>query len=329
MVKFRIFGSYLKRVYGNYTMLKVYFNTVKPVIYLLFLLVFTVGCKKTEEKVYTDNEANIPHKVSTIKVENYVNRCFIDLLGRTPLETELEAEVDTLKAKNLSKEARVDLVSRLQTDTTFRIGDSSYRIAYYQRMYDLVKARMCEGAADGEFLRYVGNASFSLKQARLLGDSVGVFRAMDIINRNQKVVDCRLDYRKGEITINEMFARMMDNNVYDVINMNTFNFVNASFDDLLYRFPSKAEFDIAYDIIQNNELGVLFGGAASNKREYCILLTESNDFYEGLIKWAYISLLARDPSPQEVHNHYEKIRSTGDFQQLQLDIVITDEYANF
>lgn len=298
-------------------------------IYLFLLLPFSACKKSSEERVVPNNEAIIPHKVSTIKIENFINRSYIDLLGRTALEEELATWADSLKAGNLSKQSRIDFISTLQTDSTYREGDSSYRHAFYQRIYDLAKARLCEGAADGEFTRYVGLAEFAILQARLNGDSIAVFRLLDQIKRNQAVVDSRIAYRKGEITINEMFARLLDNNVYDVINMNSFNFVNASFDDLLYRFPSKAEFDIAYGIIQNNELGVLFNGAASNKSEYCELITQSNDFYEGLIKWAYIILLARDPSPQEVANFYTDLRSTGDFPHLLMKIMITDEYANF
>ena len=308
-------------------MLKLKVNHLPLICLLLLLTVF--GCKKTEERTVPDNEAVIPHKVSTIKIENYVNRCFIDLLGRTALESELDEEVELLKENNLSKEARLAFVTKLQTDTTFREGDSSYMHAYFQRIYDLAKSRLCEGAADGEFLRYVGLANFGILQARLYGDSITVFRLLDQIRRNQSVVDSRIEYRKGEIEINEMFTRLLDNNVYDVINMNTFNFVNASFDDLLYRFPSQSEFNIAYKIIQNNELGVLFGGAASNKRQYCELVANSDDFYEGLIKWAYILFLAREPSPQEVANYYPELRETGNYHELVRNIVIKDEYGNF
>ena len=137
------------------------------------------------------------------------------------------------------------------------------------------------------------------------------------------------DYRNKEITINEVFARMLDNSVYDEINMNTFNFVNASFDDLFYRFPIQNEFDIAYSIIERNEVGPLFGGFASTKGEYCKLLTESDEFYEGLIRWTYLTLLNRDPTTAEVSSHFQSLQASQDFGQLQKEIIITDEYADF
>lgn len=296
----------------------------------MLLLAITIGsCKKTEEQEFTGNEANVPHRVSTIRVENYVNRLFIDLIGRSPLPDELQWGVDMLRSDKLSESVRIQLVTFLQGDTTFREGDISYKDKYYQRIYDIVKSRMCEGAGDEEFTRYIGLAEQGIRIGRLEGDSIAVFKGLEQQRRNREVVESRTQYMLGEITLNEMFARMLNNNVYDVINMNTFNFVNASFDDLFYRFPTQAEFDVAYGIIERNEVGNLFGGFASNKREYCDLLCHSAEFYEGIIHWTYLSLMGREASTQEVHNLYSDFASSSDFQQLQLKIMITDEYADF
>lgn len=300
-------------------------------IYALFIAVIGLWSCSTERvsEDIPNNNANPPHRVSTIKVENYVNRLFIDFLGRTPTPDELSAETDTLLAANLSEEARISLVNKLQFDSTFRDGDSSYQIKYYQRFYDLTKAKMIEGAADGEFNLPINLARNQVSLGRLTGDSAMVYQGLLRMARNQGVLDARVQYRKGTITINEVFARMLDNSVYDIINMNTFNFVNASFDDLFGRYPTENEFDAAYDIIEKNEVRSLMGGYAGNKRDYCVLMTESDEFYEGLIYWAYQSLMGRDPNTTEVHTHFQELKDSRDFQELQEKIVITDEYANF
>ena len=287
------------------------------------------SCKEREEQFISDNEALVPHRISTIRVENYVNRVFIDLIGRSPIPEELQAGVDLLRSDDLSFDVRSQLVRNLQEDTTFREGDISYKDKYYQRIYDIIKSRMVEGAADVEFSRYVGLANNAIFRGRLVGDSIQVFAGLLQKQRNQRVIDSRTQFMNGEIDINEVFARMLDNNVYDVINMNTFNFVNASFDDLFYRFPTQKEFDIAYRIIQNNEVGALFGGFASNKREYSLLLCNSAEFYEGLINWAYLSLMGREPTTQEMFNQYDDLRQSGNFPDLQHAIMVTDEYADF
>jgi hypothetical protein len=217
----------------------------------------------------------------------------------------------------------------LQTDTLFVEGDSCYRKAYYQRLYDLSKARFLEGAGDEEFYQQIGIAQFAILSSRLNGDSIGVFASMVTINRCANVLKSNRLYRFGKIGFNQMCAAMLDNPVYDVINMNTLNFVNASFDDLFFRFPTRDELDIAYDIIETGKGGSLFGAFADNKPSYCSMLTQSREFYEGMIKWAYLTLVGREPSTQETFNMMEPYFKTGDFQLVQENILVTDEYAHF
>lgn len=298
-------------------------------VYISIVGLFSACKTEQVNKTYSGNNALLPGSVPTVKVENYVNRLFIDLLGRVPTQNEMNLEVARLKEGKLSKDARLDLIVRLQSSDTFVEGDSSYKKAYYQRIYDMVKARLCEGAADGEFTRYVGLAQFSLTIARLEGDSIGVFQALDQMERNGRIPRSRDEFRFGSITLNEMFARMLDNGVYDNINMNTFNFVNASFDNLFYRFPTKKEFETAYAIIETNKPGTLMGGVASNKREYCLLLCNSDEFYEGIIKWVFLNLLGREPRTEETAVLFENFKATNDFPSLQQKLLVTDEYANF
>lgn len=303
---------------------------MKPTLLLcLFSITLLFSCTKNEVVVVPDNEIFDPRSVPTVQVENYVNKIFIDLLGREPLDAEMLSEVQRLRDSSLDYESREVLITKLMTSTDFMEGDSSYKTAYYQRLYDMAKARLCEGAADAEFTRYVGLAGFSIKTGRLEGDSIKVFKGLEQQKRNQAVVDSKYKYREGVISYNDMYASLLDNNVYDVINMNTFNFVNASFDDLFNRFPVQSEFDIAYQIIQNNQIGSLFGGSASNKVEYCQMLTQSVEFSESMIRWAYFNLLGRQPSTQEVHNLLLDYHQDKDFQRIQLTIMRTNEYANF
>lgn len=294
-----------------------------------FLLVLISACTKEKEVVIPGNVPKNYDDVSSVKIENYINRLYIDLLGREPLNTEKSRDLAMLRDGKLSFEVRKDLITRLMTDTLFVVGDSSYRRAYYQRIYDQTKARLLEGAEDGEFYQIMGNSEFALKASRLLGDSIGVFAAMATINRCKNVLDSRRNYQTGKINIQDMYAYMLDNPVYDVINMNSLNFVNASFDNMFFRFPTRDEFAIAYDIIESGKGGSLFGGFASNKAEYCHLLVNAPEFYEGLIKWCYITLIGREPNTQESYNLIQEFYKTKDLQKVQTLILQTDEYAHF
>ncbi len=299
---------------------------LQGVLFLCILLIFS--CKKKEE-VYTGNVPRNYDDIPTVKVENYINRLYIDLLGREPLDNEVIRDLAVLRDGKLSYDVRKSLIRRLMTDSIYVVGDSSYKKAYYQRIYDLSKARLLEGAGDEEFQQQIGNSKFALLSARLLGDSVGVFSAMATISRCENVLKSRRAYQFGLIGIGDMYAAMLDNPVYDVINMNTLNFVNASFDDLFFRFPTRDEFDIAYNIIETGKGGSLFGGFADNKPLYCKMLVESREFSEGMIKWCYLTLIGREPKTQEIYNLMEEFYLSKNLQKVQESILATDEYAHF
>jgi len=301
-------------------------KSLQGVLFLSLLLMFS--CKK-QETVYTGNVPANYDDIPTVKVENYINRLYIDLLGREPLDNEVIRDVALLRNGSLAYDVRKALIRRLMTDSVYVPGDSSYKKAYYQRIYDLSKARLLEGAGDGEFYQLIGNAQFGILSARLSGDSVGVFSAMTTVNRCQKVLKSRRAYQFGLIGIGDMYAAMLDNPVYDVINMNSLNFVNASFDDLFFRFPTRDEFDIAYNIIETGKGGSLFGGFADNKPLYCKMLVNSREFSEGMIKWCYLTLIGREPTTQETFNLMEDFYTSKNLQDVQESILATDEYAHF
>jgi len=298
-------------------------------IKLLLIVVTFSSCSKKSDIIIPNNEPINYDDVSSVKIENYINRLYIDLLGREPLNTEKTRDLKFLRDGGLKYEARKILITRLMTDTIYVEGDSSYKRAYFQRLYDLSKARLLEGAEDGEFAQQIGIANFGLMSARLLGDSIGVFSAMVTINRCKNVLDSRRNYQIGKININDMYAFMLDNPIYDVINMNSLNFVNASFDNMFFRFPTRDEFEIAYQIIDAGKGGGLFGGYASNKAEYCQMLVQSKEFHEGIIKWCYLTLIGREPTTQESYNLMQEYYIKKDLQFVQTIILMTDEYAHF
>ncbi|MEL7534116.1 MAG: hypothetical protein AAFN10_22605, partial [Bacteroidota bacterium] len=58
-------------------------------------------------------------------------------------------------------------------------------------------------------------------------------------------------------------------------------------------------------------------------------LTNSREFHEGMIRWAYITLMAREPSTEETIAEMDHYFDGKDFQLVQRNILIKDEYANF
>lgn len=300
-------------------------------IVCLALLVATVGLNSCSEEVNLvgDNDPISDFNISDLKIENYVNRIYIDLIAREPLNVELEAEVDSLKAAGLSRESRLKIIRKLMTDTTFRPNEFSYKAAYVENLYTLAKVRNLEGVGDGALQQSIGIARNGMVKDSIEGNWDGYHEKMTVIRRNQAVLDSKGLLLEGAIRYHEMYAYMVDNTVYDQINMNAFNFIRAVFDELLWRLPTEGEFNRSFEMIEFNENRTLFGQRGSHKDDFIEIVIQSEGMYEGMIIWAYQTLLNRPPSAGEVVTLLPKYIETGDINLIFEEILATDEYANF
>jgi hypothetical protein len=97
------------------------------ILLLVTSLAFT-ACEK-EPRLIPDNNAPDGDYVPTVLIENYVNRMYIDLLGREALDSEMIRDVQLLRDDSLGVESRTQIIYRLQHDNTSVPGDSSYKHA--------------------------------------------------------------------------------------------------------------------------------------------------------------------------------------------------------
>lgn len=293
----------------------------------LFILISESGCKKEENVTFSDN--TIPHydEVPSIIIENYVNRVFIDLIGREPTDLEMTAEAAALKSANMSVAARTALVNKIMTSTAAVEGDGSYREAYIRKFYEDQKGRFLEGSSEANILEqmyiYESVAHSDSLNGNILGYQVNSFEAAKL----ELVLDSREELQLDSIVFEEMCYRMMYNSIYDNINMNSFNFINATFDDCFARFPTESEYEEIYPAIEYNGAGMVFFQIVNNKDEYLNALINSSEFDEGLVRWCYKALLARDASSYEVYTLAPLFANGSNFSAVQRNILISDEYA--
>lgn len=292
-----------------------------------FLCLVFSGCKP-ETFVFEDNA--IPHydEISTILVQNYVNRYYIDLIGREPNDLEMERDVEILEAGGLSASVRLQVIEVLMTSTD-STDQSTYTTQYHQKLYTDLKARFLEGASDAILYERYGLAISMAIQDSLNGNLAGYAVNQTAAERLMLVLECPEDLESDSITVREACGRMLWNSIYDQINMNSFNFIQASFDDLYQRFPTQAEFDVAYGAIENNQPGILFGASANDKPSYVDALIWNSEWDEGMVRWQYRTMLARDPSDQETLEGLSVFSMTISVADIQRLVLTSDEYAGF
>ncbi|MGY8931383.1 MAG: hypothetical protein ACKVH2_01545 [Flavobacteriales bacterium] len=296
--------------------------------YIICFLIVVSSCKK-DILVIDDNNPPVYSAIPTVLIENYINRIYIDLIGREPLDSEMLIDVQYLRDNDVSIESRDSLIYKLQFDTLYIEGDESYQLAYFHRIYDMVKVRLIEGASNGDISFYMSNHYADYEVDSVAGNLIEAQKHLLKYYRLSAIIDSELDYYNNIIDIKEMHKRMIYNSIYDQINMNTFNFVNAAFDNLLFRYPTQNEFNNSYFMIEDNQPFTIFGYSGSNKLDFTNLICDSREFYEGIIQWTYLTMLARIPTSIERDFLMNDFYITTDFQKLQRFIMTTDEYAHF
>lgn len=298
---------------------------IRFAVFLLALSTGTlllVGCQPEEIRI-ADNPVPTYEGVPTVVVDAYLTRVFIDLIGREPLMDELTSERAALRADNLSLVSRLDLVDRLMGE------DTSYQPHYQRKLSNDLSGRFLDGASwesmegEVEFLR--GQAS----QDSLQGNTTGYVFYTDLANRMEATLGSVEEWQQGNITWREVCKRYCYNTFYDELNMNSFNFIHATFDDLFARNPTEAEFEQAYTAVEYSSPAVLMGTGISNKEEYLSALVQNGEFEEGAIRWWGEHLLIRPITTAEVTAWRNVVGPSVDIKTLQRILITSDEYADF
>ena len=300
----------------------------RGLLFIISVAITITACKK-DVVIIPNNNAPIYSEIPTILLENYVNRLYIDLIGREPLDDEMSSDVQFLRDNDVSFQSRDSLIFKLQFDTVFIPGDSSYKIAYFHRIYEMVKVRLIEGVSNSHIQTVMNTRYNRYVNDSLGGNLISAHENLMKYYRFKDVISSESAYYNGLINIKEMHRRMINNPIYDNINMNTFNFVNAAFDNLLFRFPTQYEFNNSYAMIEDEQPYSVLGSSGTNKEDFINIICNTREFYEGIIHWTYLTLLARVPTTTETDFLMNDFYISCDFLKLQRYVMQTDEYAHF
>lgn len=297
-------------------------------VYAGLAVALLTGCKP-EVFTFEDNPVPGYTGIPTVLVDNYVNRAYIDGIGREPTDVEMTEAVTTLEAAGLSAEARRTMLDSLLRGGAPTMG-TTFRGAFHDKVYSDLKARFIDGASDAIIQQRRGNFLFFAYNDSLGGNMLGYALNMERAERLEKVLNIRVELPLDTVCdLREATRRLAYNAVYDEINMNSFNFINATFDDFFQRYPTQAEFDAAYPVIESNLAGSLMGQAITDKPSYLDALTSNGEWAEGTVRWVYRTLLSREPSDAEVVDGLAALGADLDLSEVYITLMETDEYAGF
>lgn len=279
-------------------------------ILLLFLAVIT-SCKKNELVTVSGNEPPPDNTIPVVKVENYINKTYILVLGREPSSIELETAKTSLLNSSLDSLSRRNFIQSVINAPDFR-----------PHMYDLNKIDLLNNTDTADFTGWI--TLFSI----FLTDSSYIIQWPALQFELDRMISLRNAYPQyvnGSITLEEVQRRMCNNYLYDQINMGSANFVISTFQHLINRNPTRAEQTSGVSMVDGNN-AILFLTAGSSKIDYLNILTGGNNYYEGQVALMYNRYLQRIPTTVEMVGGTEAFASSGLPTDVLKVILTTDEF---
>ena len=281
---------------------------------VLLLSLSMSSCKKYEEELIPNNVAPPDNTISEVTMQTYVNKVYISVLGRKPTDLELDQGLEIINQGNLSVSSRLAFLDQVQAKSEYY--PHLYSLARQELLNDLDTAEISGNKALFEFL--LSQPEYAAYAAQLTKEIVRLDSMMKIPS------NLEMDQPFG---VAKMHKWCINNYFYDQLNMGTYNFVTSSFEHFLFRDPSDSELFGGSKMVDGFS-GTLFFQVGSSKMDYLnIFFFQSSDYYQGQVRDLYQRYLFRDPSSEETVQLAVPYKSTGDFKELQKQILALDEYV--
>jgi hypothetical protein len=292
---------------------------------LSVLCLLQSACRKTvhenvhENLIVPVDHGTLPTSISTVDLEAYINKLYVDLLGREPLAAELSAAVSDFRSTSTTVLAKENLVNQLMLSHTF-----------FEQLFIKTSNNVLNGTSKLEIAQQ-GAQFQSLYQSSLANnDQVGANYMLSEYNRVVDLYHSDSLYRIGNLSINQFYARFLNNYFYDQINMGSENFVKACFENLFHRAATANELAAGKTMVDGFNAATLFGQSGTGKGDFIQIVAYSNDFYEGMIRGAYLNFLLREPSATEIHTLQDQLAAHNhDYLFLLKTILASQNYAGF
>lgn len=291
-------------------------RSVKTILGSLLLVSILFSCSKENDSEIKVKNEDLQEDtiVSQIKMEAFVQKVYIDLLGRKATSAEIQISYDKLNATDASFESRKEIVEGiLGTDEYF---DKLYLYNVAEYLNGVDQSEIEDARNTFIYIRELGKAD---------NNQIQVEVAQAAINNLDSLLVIPTRLKSGAFSEDEMQKRVAFNAVYDEINMGVPNFTFAVFESFLFRAPTALEWENSQRIC-NNQGGVIFGVNGDSKIGFLDIVFSSDHYFEGKVLNAYLRFLNRKPTTVEQYQNTVELIKTKRFQDLYLTILSSEEY---
>lgn len=285
---------------------------MRKIVIVALLFVGIHSCTKTEDVFIKNNQPPTDKTIDSATVLLYVNKVYVNLIGREPIGNEKAQALAILQQNNFSIDNRKQFLTSL-------LNTSEYK----RNLFIVANAEFLNSIDSTDVANQIYLVQLLLTQPQYapFADMLNmeIDRMIALNKTPQDLVNGTLDYRG-------MLKRITDNYFYDQINMGTENFVVFTFINYLFRYPSDAELAQGKVMVDGNN-ATLFLQLGKSKSDFIDIFFNTSDYYEGQVRYIFKKYLFREPTSAEIPFYANPYKATGDYAEMQKNIFSTDEFA--
>ncbi|HRH02843.1 MAG TPA: hypothetical protein PLN13_10905 [Bacteroidia bacterium] len=290
-------------------------NSKVKKIHILFLLIGCMAflsCKKTEEVIIPNNTSPTDHTISELTKKNYINKVYISVLGREPSTAELNTDLAVLNSGNFSSNSRAVFLDAVLN-----------KQGYSFRNWIIASNELLNATDTSEIRMYIAIYTSLLSNTSFQN----LWPVIEIeIHKLQLMYNVPGALQADSLDIIGMHKRCVFNYFYDQINMGTSNFVTATFQNFLNRYPTDAELENAINMVDGFNAS-LFLETGNSKSDFITIFFNSDNYFEGQVRALFIRYLFRAPNSAEMTDLSLKYKADKNYKLLQKRILLLDEYV--
>jgi len=282
---------------------------MKKLLFLFSVLIIS-SCTKIEDVIIVDNTLPPDNTIENTTIETYINKLYISTIGREPIESEFTADFSILRDADVSQESREIVIDGILN-----------KDEYYNNLFKLECEHLLLGldTADINLNIYVLTGLLDMAQG------LELLYIEDALERMLKLQEVLPGLGDGTISNMEMHKRMVNNNMYDEINMGTENFVISMFQSFMQRYPTTSELENGKLMVNDNNSSVFFI-PGNGKEDFINIFIESDEYFTGQTNILFNRYLFRDPTSEESINYSLDYINSQDYKLLQRRILSTNEF---
>ncbi len=280
-------------------------------IIALIILLFG-ACNKSEEVTIPNNTPPSDNTISELTKKNYINKVYISVLGREPSSAELTSDLSLLNLDNFSASKR-----NLFLDNVLS------KEGYDFRNWIIASNEILNATDTAEIRQFIviytsllSNTSFQ-----------SIWPVIEVeIHKLKLLYNVPGGLQGDSIDIIAMHKRCVFNYFYDQINMGTANFVTATFQNFLYRYPTDSELENGISMVDGFNASLFFQ-TGNSREDFISIFFDSNNYFEGQVRGLFLRYLFREPSSAEMAAFSVSYKSNKNYKDLQKRILSLDEYV--